>query len=164
MRSPGRTRWKPIKSLSQVEQAFRSCKTSRLKIRPVFVHTEEHVRGHVFMVMLAWHVEWHMRRRLAPMLFEDDDPEGAAAKRDTPVEKAEVSDAALAKAASKKAADGRPVHSMATLLADLATFTLNEAALREIPDQTFALTSTPTAIQEKAFRLLGVEPAGNVAM
>ena len=137
---------------------------SRLKIRPVHVYSEEHVRGHVFMVMLAWHVEWHMRKRLAPMLFEDDDPEWAAAKRDTPVEKAEASDAALAKAGPKKTEDGQPVHSMPTLLADLATFTLNEAALRENPDQTFALTSTPTALQEKAFRLLGVDPARNVAM
>ena len=152
------------KSLPQAARAFRPSKTSRLKIRPVFVYTEEHVRGHVFMVMLAWHVERHMRRRLAPMLFEDGDPEGAAARRDTPVRKAEVSDAALAKAGSKKTADGRPVHSMPTLLADLATFTLNEAALRENPDQTFALTSTPAALHEKAFRLLGVDPARSVAM
>ncbi|MDE0306925.1 MAG: hypothetical protein OXI87_18895, partial [Albidovulum sp.] len=82
------------KALSRVERAFRTMKTSRLEVRPVFVYGEERVRAHVFLCMLACHVEWHMRRSLAPILFEDDDPAGAAAKRATPVETAEVSDRA----------------------------------------------------------------------
>ena len=68
------------KSLARVERAFRSCKATRLQVRPFYVHTVDHVRGHVFLVMLAWYLEWHMRRSLAPLLFEDDDPEGARSK------------------------------------------------------------------------------------
>ena len=71
------------KALSRVERAFRTLKTSRLEVRPVFVYSEERVRAHLFLCMLAAHLEWHMRRRLAPILFEDDDREGAKAKRPT---------------------------------------------------------------------------------
>ncbi len=63
------------KSLAGVERVFLTMRTSRLRIRPVHVHSEDHVRAHVFLCMLACHVEWHMRR-LAPILFEDDDREG----------------------------------------------------------------------------------------
>ena len=79
------------KSLSGVERAFRTSK-DHLRIRPIHVYSESHVRGHVFLCMLAYYVEWHMRRRLAPLLFQDDDPAAARAQRDTPVEPAEVSE------------------------------------------------------------------------
>ena len=69
------------KSLATVERAFRCIKTTRLKVRPVFVYSAEHVRAHVLLCMLAWYVEWHLRRRLAPLLFEDDDRKAARAKR-----------------------------------------------------------------------------------
>ena len=82
------------KSLSQVERAFRSMKMTRLHVRPVFVYTEQHVLGHVFLCLLAWYLEWHLRRRLAPLLFEDEAPP----VRDSPVQKAEPSQPALAKA------------------------------------------------------------------
>ena len=152
------------KSLARVERAFRTLKTSRLEVRPVFVYSEEHVRAHVFLCMLAAHVEWHMRRRLAPILFEDDDPEGAKAKRASPVEAAKVSEKAKAKADSKKTADGLPVHSMQTLLADLATLTLNEVELPAIPERPLTIVSRPTKLQERAFGLLGIDPSKTVAM
>ena len=100
------------KSLATVERAFRCIKTTRLKVRPVFVYSAEHVRAHVLLCMLAWYVEWHLRRRLAPLLFEDDDRKAARAKRTSPVQQAEVSERARAKADTKTTRDGFPVHSM----------------------------------------------------
>ncbi|MDE0304214.1 MAG: hypothetical protein OXI87_04915 [Albidovulum sp.] len=147
-----------------MERAFRTLKTSRLEVRPVFVYSEQRVRAHVFLCMLACYVEWHMRRRLAPILFEDDDPEGAEAKRATPVETAEASGRAKAKAKSKRTADGLPVHSMPTLLADLATPALNEVELPAIPDRPPAITSRSTKLQERAFGLLEIDPSKTVAM
>ena len=152
------------KSLASVERAFLTMKASRLRIRPVHVYSEDHVRAHVFLCMLAYHVEWHMRRRLAPILFEDDDREGARAQRSSPVEKAEVSESAKAKADSKRTPDGLPVHSMTTLLADLATLTLNEVTLPGSPDHAFPLMAKPTELQGRAFELLDIDPAKDVAM
>ena len=105
-----------------------------------------------------------MRRKLAPLLFEDDDPAGAEAKRATPVEAAEVSDGAKAKAKSKKTADGLPVRSMPTLLADLATPAPDEVELPAIPDRPLAMASRPTRLQERASGLLGIDPSKTVAM
>ena len=117
------------KSLSKVERAFRFMKQSRLQVRPIYVYSADHVRAHVFLCMLAYYLEWHLRKRLAPMLFEDDDPEGATAQRETPVQKAEVSERAKHKAASKITETGLPVHSLRTMLQDLGNLTCNEATL-----------------------------------
>ena len=152
------------KSLASVERAFLTMKASRLRIRPVHVWSEDHVRAHVFLCMLAYYVEWHMRRDLAPILFEDDDREGARAQRNSPVEPARVSESARAKAADKRTPDGLPVHSLTTLLADLATLTLNEVTLPGSPDHAFPLLATPTELQRRAFELLEIDPARDVAM
>ena len=152
------------KSLARVERAFLTMKASRLRIRPVHVYSEDHVRAHVFLCMLAFYVEWHMRRRLAPILFEDDDREGARAQRSSPVEPARVSKRAKAKAAKKRTPDGLPVHSLTTLLADLGTLTLNEVTLPGAPDHAFPLLATPTELQRRAFGLLEIDPAKDVAM
>ena len=144
------------KSLSQVERAFRSMKTTRLAVRPVYVYNAKRVRAHVFLCMLAWYLEWHMRRRLAPLLFEDHDREAARTRRDSPVDRAEVSDSAQRKAARKRTPDGLPVHSMDTLMADLATLTLNRVTLPGQPDSCLMLTAQPTAVQAEAFHLLGI--------
>ena len=146
------------KSLSQVERAFRSMKATPLEIRPIYVYSENHVRGHVLLCMLAYYVEWHLRRMLAPLLFEDDDREGAQRKRKTPVEKAMVSDSAKAKSDTKKTAEGFCVHSLKTLLADLATLSLNEVTPPGSPDHRFPVITEPTALQEKAFELLDIDP------
>ena len=108
------------KSLSRIERAFRTRKTVDLKVRPVHHRLEGRVRAHVFLRMLAYYVEWEMRKALAPILFDDDDP--AAAARSSPVQPARRS---RAKAAGKRTSDGLPVHSFRTLLADLATLTRN---------------------------------------
>ena len=152
------------KGLARVERAFLTMKASRLRIRPVHVWSEDHVRAHVFLCMLAYHVEWHMRRDLAPILFEDDDREGARAQRSSPAEPARVSESARAKAADKRTPDGLPVHSLTTLLADLATLTLNEVTLPGSPDHAFPLLATPTELQRRAFELLEIDPARDVAM
>ena len=109
------------KRLSAVERAFRSLKTVDLKVRPVFHRTADRVRAHVFLCMLAYYVEWHMRRRLKPLLFDDHDPAAAEAARTSIVAPAQVSEAAKEKARGKRTANGLPVHSFRTLLGDLAT-------------------------------------------
>ena len=116
------------KSLAGVERAFRTSK-DHLRVRPIHVYSEDHVRGHVFLCMLAYYVEWHMRQRLAPLLFQDDAPAAARARRHTPVEPAEVSERARHKARTKLTPEGFPAHSFPTLLGDLANLVLNRVRL-----------------------------------
>ncbi len=151
------------RSLAGMERAFRNDRTD-LRIRPVYVCTADHVRAHVFLCMLALHVEWHMRRRLAPMLSGDGDRAGARAQRGSPVERAGVPESAKAKAGTKRTPDGLPVHSLRTLPGDLGTLTLNEVTLPGAPDHAFPLLATPTELQRRAFRLLEIDPARDVAM
>jgi len=146
------------KSLAHVERAFRSMKTVDLNVRPVFHYSEQRVRAHVFLCMLAYYVEWHMRARLKPMLFDDEDLDEASATRASSVAKAVRSDHAKAKDASKLADDGLPVHSFRTLLKDLATLTYNIARTGANPLAQIVITSRPTPIQAKAFELLGLSP------
>ena len=147
------------KSLAHVERAFRSMKTVDLNVRPVFVYTEERVRAHVFLCMLAYYVEWHMRQRLKPMLFDDEHLDEANASRASPVLKAVRSEQAKAKDASKLAEDGLPLHSFRTLLKDLATLTYNITHTALNPEAKIKLTTRPTPLQDKAFKLLGLNPA-----
>jgi hypothetical protein len=146
------------KSLSSVEQAFRSIKTVDLELRPVFHWTAPRVRAHVLLCMLAYYLEWHMRQRLAPMLFDEHNPVGRDAQRTSPVAKAKPSPATRRKAATKctDPADGEPlpVHSFHTLLADLATLTRNVVRLGH--HRVTAILATPTKIQRRSFNLLGV--------
>ena len=143
------------KSLSTVERAFRSLKSVDLKVRPIYHYRAERVKAHVFLCMLAYYVEWHMRRALAPLLFDDEDREGAQAQRPSIVAPAQRSQSANKKAASKQTADGRPTHSFRTLLADLATLTRNRVRFGE---QAFDMLATPTELQARAFQLLDVAP------
>ena len=146
------------KGLARVERAFRSLKTVDLHIRPIYHWLAPRVRAHVFLCMLACHVEWHMRERLKPMLFDDDDPAAAARERVSIVAPAQPSPAALRKRASKLAADGLPVHSFQSLLRDLATCTLNEMTTTLNEAYSFTLVATPTPLQAQAFALLAVDP------
>ena len=145
------------KGLSQVERAFRSLKTTDLDIRPIHHRRARRVRGHVLLCMLAYYVTWHMQQALAPMLFTDHDKQAAALQRTSPVAAAQVSPAARAKAATKRTADGQPVHSFATLLADLANLTRNTVRF----DNALPVTvlSRPTQVQQRAFQLLGLNLA-----
>jgi hypothetical protein len=146
------------KGLARVERAFRSLKTVDLHLRPIHHWLAPRVRAHVFLCMLACHVEWHMRERLKPMLFDDDDPAGAARERASIVAPAQPSPAALRKRASKVNANGGPIHSFQSLLRDLATCTLNEVSTTLNPAYSFTLVATPTPIQAQAFTLLAVDP------
>ena len=146
------------KGLAHVERAFRSLKTIDLHVRPVFHYSESRVRAHVFLCMLAYYVEWHMRARLKPMLFDDEYLDEASATRASPVAKAARSDHAKAKDASKHADDGLALHSFRTLLKDLATLTYNIARTGANPLAQIVITSRPTPIQAKAFELLGLSP------
>ena len=145
------------KSLAEAEQAFRAMKSFDLELRPVFHWTAPRVRAHVLLCMLAYYLEWHMRRSLAPLLFDEHDPAGRDAQRTSPVAKAEPSAATQRKARRKRteAVDGDlPVHSFRTLLADLATLTRNTVRLGG--NQQAAILASPTAVQRRALDLLGV--------
>ena len=146
------------KSLARVERAFRSLKTVDLHLRPIHHWLAPRVRAHVFLCMLACHVEWHMRERLKAMLFDDDDLTVAARERASIVAPAQPSPAALRKRASKLTANGGPVHSFQTLLRDLATCTLDEMTTTLNAAYSFTLVATPTPIQAQAFSLLALDP------
>jgi hypothetical protein len=142
-----------------VEQAFRSLKSIDLKIRPIFHRLAERVKAHVFLCMLAYYVEWHMRKALAPILFDDHEPGDAAKSRPNMVAPAERSTAAKRKAKTKMTDDNLPVHSFRTLLADLATITKNTVEIERIGNDParFEKLAQPTPLQQRAFDLLGVK-------
>jgi transposase len=146
------------KSLAQVERAFRCLKTVDLHVRPVHHWLAERVRAHVFLCMLAYYLEWHMRRSLAPMLFDDTDKDGAEAARSSIVAAAQRSPAALQKRATRETPDGLPVHSFRTLLADLATLARNTITTAVAPGLPITVLTRPTEVQRKAFALLDVAP------
>jgi hypothetical protein len=146
------------KSLSQAERAFRSIKTVDLEIPPIHHRLSDRVRAHVLLCMLAYYLEWHMRQALAPILFDDHQRAEAAATRSSIVAPAQRSNAARRKAATKRTADGLPVHSFQSLLAELATFTRNTMAMAAAPGDTFLLYPQQTPTQLRAFELLAVQP------
>jgi Transposase DDE domain len=150
------------KALAQVERAFRAFNTD-LDIRPIRHRTEQRVRAHVFLRMLSYYISWHMEARLAPLLFTDDDKQAAQATRPSPVAPATRSPRALAKAATKHTPAALPVHSFATLLADLGTICLNTIAPADPALPGFRLVTTPTAPQRQALDLLGVSHRLGVA-
>ena len=146
------------KSLARVERAFRSLKTVDIHLRPIFHWTTPRVRAHVLLCMLAYHVEHHMRARLAPMLYDETDHEAAAAMRASIVAKAERSEAARRKQTTGLTDDGLPVHSFQSLLADLATYARIQATTALNDKYVFTLHTRPTPIQQRAFELLAVNP------
>jgi transposase len=146
------------KSLARVERAFRSLKTVDVHLRPIFHWTTPRVRAHVLLCMLAYHVEHHMRARLAPMLYDETDHEAAAAMRASIVAKAERSEAARRKQTTGLTDDGLPVHSFQSLLADLATYARIQATTALNDKYVFTLHTRPTPIQQRAFELLAVNP------
>ncbi len=142
------------KRLSDVERAFRALKTIDLKVRPIRHRLEERVRAHIFLCMLAYYVEWHMREAWRPLLFADED-QAAKLTRD-PVAPAKRSAAALRKVHTKVLDDGTPVHSFGTLLKNLSQIVRNVCRQRGAgPDApTFELVTTPSPTQQRAYELL----------
>ena len=145
--------------LWDIERAFRCLKTVDLEIRPIRHWTAERVRAHVFLCMLAYHVEWHLRQALAPLLFHDTDIAAARAERSSPVAKTEPSPTAKTKKATKRNPAGQPVMNFADLLAHLGTLARNTVTTSLQKGHSFTLHTRPTAIQETAFKLLEIDPA-----
>jgi hypothetical protein len=142
------------KALANVERAFRSLKTMDLKVRPIHHRTADRVRAHIFLCLLAYYVEWHLREAWRELLFADTEQQ-AKATRD-PVAPAQRSPAALAKVAAHTLDDGTPAHSFATLMAELSTLVRNTCRTPHAGDEapTFELLTTPTPKQQRAFDLI----------
>jgi len=142
------------KSLANVERAFRSLKTIDLKVRPIHHRLADRVRAHIFLCLLAYYVEWHLREAWRELLFAD--PEQEAKQTRDPVAPAKRSKAALAKVATHSLDDGTAAHSFATLLAELATIVRNtcRAPHAGIDAPTFAIVTTPNPKQKRALELI----------
>jgi hypothetical protein len=143
-------------SLAQVERAFRFLKTVDLHVRPIRHWLADRVRAHVFLCMLAYYREWHMRQKLAPMLFDDTDKETAEAARSSIVVAAQRSETTLRKQTTGVTPDGLPVHSFHTLLADLATLTRNAVVTAVAPELSLTVMAGPTSVQRKGYELLEI--------
>lgn len=146
------------KSLGQVEQAFRCIKSIDLHVRPIRHRSEAHVRAHIFLCMLAYYVQWHMRKALSPVLFQDDELDASRWTRNA-VTKAEPSESVRAKKRSKITPDGWPVHSFGSLLVDLATRCKNICRTGEGKTTIrFDQLTEATPFQIHVFDLLGIKP------
>ena len=144
------------KELTGVERAFRSYKTVDLKVRPIYHYLANRVRAHVFLCMLAYYIEWHMRKALAPLLFDDHDKASGQALRGSVVAPAEPSPKAQRKAQTKRTEEGLPVHSFQTLLADLATIIKNRIQPKIPGVEAFDQVTRATPLQQQALDLLRV--------
>lgn len=149
------------KRLAEVEQAFRSLKSIDLLIRPIHHRTEDHVRGHIFVCLLAYYVQWHLKRAWAPLLFADEELPQDRAVRD-PVAPAAPSASARRKKATHRTADGFPVHSFRTLMAELATRSRHTCVpAGAATEAAFTKLTDVTPLHAEAFRLAGLKPASH---
>jgi transposase len=144
------------KGLARVERAFRSLKSVDLKVRPIYHWKDDRIRAHVFLCMLAYYVEWHMRGRLVEILFDDHQREAAEATRASVVSPAPRSEAAKLKDQQRRTPDGFPVQSFQCLLKDLATLCKNRVRWTSSPDVEFDRLTEPTDLQRHAFELMGL--------
>jgi Transposase DDE domain len=142
------------KSLAHVERAFRAMKAIDLQIRPVHHWTEPRVRAHVFLCMLGYYVEWHLREAWRSILFHDHDRAAAQQQPASPVAPAEISDAAKRKRGRRRSDDGLPISNFGGLMDHLATLTLNIVAPPQAQNASIVLAAKPTPLQNKAFELL----------
>ena len=150
------------KSLAEVERAFRCLKGIDLLVRPIRHRTEDRVPAHIFLCMLAYYVEWHLRRAWAPLLFEDEERWEGRKRRD-PILPAKPSESAQRKKRSQETADGLPVHSFETLMEDLAsrvrvTYALKPQKAAENTNLKFQQVPEPTSVQARAYELIRMFP------
>ena len=146
------------KNLSKVERAFRSMKSVDLHVRPIYHFNDDRIRAHVFLCMLAYYVEWHLRDRLRELLFDDDDREAAQKSRRSVVAPAKRSKSAREKDATLRTASGLPVQSFQDLLKDLSTLNRNTVRL-ESSGAEFKQLTEATALQRRVYELLSTPPA-----
>lgn len=145
------------KNLARIEQLYRTCKGLDIQIRPIRHHSENHVRAHIFLCMLTYYVEWHMRKALRPLLFEDEQLTELRKTRD-PVAKAEPSATAKRKKTRLVTDDGLPVHSFQTLLWALGTRCKNRCRVLHMDiASTVVQITPPNPLQRRAFQLLGLK-------
>ena len=144
------------KDLSKVERAFRCMKTVDLQIRPIYHWKEERIRAHVFLCMLAYYVEWHLRRAWRPLLFEDEEREAAEALRASVVEPAPRSEGAKRKERVKRNGADEPVHSFGGLLRYLGTLCINKVCMEQAPEASWHQVTEAEPLQRRAFELLGL--------
>jgi hypothetical protein len=148
------------KNLGRVEQAFRTLKGVDVLVRPIRHRLEDRVRAHIFLCMLAYYVQWHMRTALAPLLFDDEELDSNRSTRD-PVAPARPSAAAKKKKAERRTPQGLPIHSFETLMAELGTRCRERCRVKSDPAfPPFHTLTEPTPLQQRAFELLGLFPKG----
>lgn len=153
------------KGLSLVERAFRTVKGVELMIRPIHLRIEDHVRAHIFLCLLGYYVEWHLRKALAPLLFDDEDLDVARRQRD-PVKPAKPSPSAERKKQTRQTPDGLPVHSFRTLLAEMGTRCRNTCRMKSLKPKsraeaagaTVECITDPTPLQARAMELVELLP------
>jgi hypothetical protein len=146
------------KELAHVERAFRCLKGVDLMVRPIYLRTEAHVRGHIFLCLLAYYVEWHLRQALAPLLYADEELEELRRTRD-PVLPAEGSQSVKVKKAEHRTPDGLIVQKWSSLLDSLSTLSRNRCPMKDDPDgPSFVVEADPNDLQQRAFELLQVYP------
>jgi transposase len=146
------------KNLAQVERVFRTLKSADLRIRPIHHRGEERVRAHIFLCLLAYYLEWHMRQALSALLFDDQTLPVERERRD-PVAPAEPSAAARRKKTERETEDGYPIHSFATLIAELATRCRHLCRMRSDPHSpAFFQDTLPTPLQIRALELIRLFP------
>ena len=151
------------KNLAQVEHAFRCLKGIDLLVRPIRHRDEQRVRAHLFLCLLAYYVEWHMRKALAPLLFDDEQLDQDRKTRD-PVAPAQPSASAKRKKTTRVTSDGLPIHSFDTLMAELGTRCRNRCRIKSDPDSVpFHHLTEPTPLQQRAFELLQLLPVAGTA-
>ena len=136
-----------------MERAFRRLKSVDLKARPIYHRLSDRVRAHVFLCLLAYYVEWHLRQAWAPILFDDHDQAAGQVRRESVIAAAQRSPQAERKAHTKRTEDGLPVHSFQTLLEDLGTLAKNKIQMGEVR---FEMITVPTPLQQRACDLLQV--------
>ena len=144
------------KRLAYVERAFRALKTVDLKVRPMFHRTEPRVRSHVLLCMLAYYVEWHMRQKLKPMLFDEEHLETNQEERQSVFQPTKVSARTQRKDQTKRTPNRDPVHSLNTLLNDLATLSQNTVKPHVPGTESFKILTKPTPIQKEVFKRLRI--------
>jgi hypothetical protein len=146
------------KNLARVEQVFRTLKGIDIKVRPIYHRLEDRVRAHIFLCLLAYYVEWHMRKALAPVLFDDEEI-GADRDRRDPVAQARPSESAQKKRRRRRTEDGLAIHSFETLLMDLGTRARNRCRMKSAAlSPSFSTTTEHSPLQKRAFQLLRLLP------
>jgi transposase len=142
------------KRLALVEQAFRCLKGIDLLVRPIHHRTADRVRAHILLCLLAYYVEWHLRRAWEPLLFEDEGLAEDRPRRD-PVAPARPSDSARRKKKTHTTPGGLAVQSFRTLMAHLGTRCRNTCVMAADPNQTaFHQVTEADALQAEALRLI----------